>query len=106
MDDIPTCVEKIGHMHIKEKIGGIQEWNFPALGKRYVDFTSIFALLDKASNDYPLSIEINFTSDESKDLNEVNAAVQESYDYLQKLGVQYTFLAQSIMMLCYHSQLP
>jgi len=88
MEDIPTCVEKIGYMHIKDKIGGLQEWNFPALGKGHVDFPGIFALLDKANNDCPLSIEIEFTGEGPRDLNEVNEAVRESYDYLKKLGLE------------------
>jgi len=86
MDDIPTCVDKIGYMHIKDKIGGLQEWNFPALGKGHVDFPGIFALLDKAGNACPLSIEIEFTKAGPKDLGEVNEAVRESYAYLQGLG--------------------
>jgi sugar phosphate isomerase/epimerase len=86
--DIPTCVDKIGYLHIKDKIGGLQEWNFPALGKGHVDFPGIFALLDKAQNNSPMSIEIEFTKDGPKDLTEVNQAVRDSYDYLAGLGVE------------------
>lgn len=88
VDDIPTCVEKIGHVHLKDKAGGRQEWNFPALGHGYVDFPKIFELLDKAGNTCPLSIEIEFTQAGPKDLAEVNRAVSDSYRYLKGLGFE------------------
>ncbi|GAP12673.1 sugar phosphate isomerase/epimerase [Longilinea arvoryzae] len=85
--DLPRCVDKVGYMHIKDKIGGKGEWNFPALGKGEIDFPAILGLLDEAGNDCPLSIEIEFTSAGSKDLAEVNQAVRDSYDYLKDLGL-------------------
>ncbi len=88
LDDLPTCVEKIGAMHIKDKLGGQGEWNFPALGEGHVDFPAIFDLLDKAGNACPMSIEIEFTGAGPKDLAEVNQAVQDSHDYLRGLGFE------------------
>jgi hypothetical protein len=43
--------------------------------------------LERAKNNCPLSIEIEFTKDGAKDLDEVNQAVKDSYDYLKKLGL-------------------
>ena len=88
LEDIPTCVDKIGFLHIKDKIGGLKEWNFPALGKGHVDFPGIFNLLNDANNHSPMSIEIEFTSEGARDLAEVNQAVRDSYDYLTGLGVE------------------
>ncbi len=85
-DDLDACMDKIGYMHIKEKAGGRQEWNFPALGEGYVDFPMIFDKLRKAKNDCPLSIEIEFTQAGAKDLEEINQAVQTSAEYLKRLG--------------------
>jgi sugar phosphate isomerase/epimerase len=87
-DDIPTCIDRIGYMHLKDKVGGRGEWNFPALGKGQVDFPKIFGMLDKAGNACPLSIEIEFTSAGPKDLDEVNRAVRDSYEYLQAQGLK------------------
>lgn len=86
--DLPRCIDRVGYMHIKDKIGGKGEWNFPALGKGAIDFPAILRLLGKAGNDCPLSIEIEFTSAGSKDLAEVNQAVRDSYAYLKGLGLQ------------------
>ena len=88
LEDIPTCVDKIGFLHIKDKIGGLKEWNFPALGQGHVDFPGIFKLLEDAKNDSPMSIEIEFTDKGPKDLAEVNQAVKDSYDFLTGLGVE------------------
>ncbi len=88
VEDIPTCIDTIGYMHLKDKAGGNREWNFPALGQGRVDFPAIFDMLNKAGNSCPLSIEIEFTQAGPRDLAEVNSAVQESYKYLMGLGLE------------------
>ena len=87
IDDIPTCIDSIAYLHIKDKAGGHHEWNFPALGKGYVDFPRILALLDQAGNESPMSIEIEFTQNGPHDLADVNRAVRDSYTYLRNLGL-------------------
>jgi sugar phosphate isomerase/epimerase len=85
-EDLDIAMEKIGYMHLKEKAGDPKEWNFPALGKGYVDFPMIFKKLKKAENNCPFSIEIEFTKEGPKDLMEINQAVKDSYDYLKSQG--------------------
>ena len=87
-EDMPGCMDKIGFVHLKDKIGGLQEWNFPALGKGEIDIAGVLSLLDDANNNSPLSIEIEFTSAGPKDLEEVNQAVRDSYAFLHNLGVE------------------
>ncbi len=88
--DVPTdfkgCMDRIGYVHIKDKAGGHKEWNFPALGKGYVPFPELFAMMDAADNMSPYSIEIEFTQAGPKDLAEVNQAVKDSADYLRAQG--------------------
>lgn len=88
VDDIPTCIDRIAYMHIKDKAGAYHEWNFPALGEGYVDFPQILAMLKRAGNSSPMSIEIEFTKAGPKDLSEVNQAVRDSAVYLQGLGLE------------------
>jgi sugar phosphate isomerase/epimerase len=88
VDDLQTCIDKVGYMHVKDKIGGPKEWNFPAPGQGNVNFPKIFDMLEKSGNPCPLSIEIEFTSAGPKDLAEVNEAVKESHQYLTGLGLQ------------------
>lgn len=86
-EDIESCIDRIGHIHLKDKAGAYNEWNFPAIGKGKIDFKMIIDKLEKANNNCPLSIEIEFTKDGAKDLDEVNRAVKDSYDYLKLLGL-------------------
>ena len=87
-DDLSCCVQNVNYMHIKDKAGAVDEWNFPALGKGYVDFKSLFSILDERSNDAPMSIEIEFTKDGPGSLDEVNKAVSDSADYLKAMGYE------------------
>ncbi|MEM1484499.1 sugar phosphate isomerase/epimerase family protein [Oscillospiraceae bacterium PP1C4] len=87
-EDLDACIDKIEYMHLKDKSGGRQEWNFPALGKGYIDFPMVFDKLKKADNYCPLSIEIEFTQAGAENLAEVNSAVQTSADYLKSLGFE------------------
>ena len=59
---------------------------FPALGKGYVPFPELFAMMDAADNMSPYSIEIEFTQAGPKDLAEINQAVKDSADYLRAQG--------------------
>ncbi|HBM74892.1 MAG TPA: sugar phosphate isomerase/epimerase [Clostridiaceae bacterium] len=86
-EDISSCVNKICHMHLKDKAGAYNEWNFPAIGKGEIDFRMIIDKLQKADNNCPLSIEIEFTKKGSKSLDEVNQAVKDSYVYLKNIGL-------------------
>jgi sugar phosphate isomerase/epimerase len=84
--DLDVAMEKIGYMHLKEKAGEPKEWNFPALGKGYVDFPMIFEKLKAAKNNCPFSIEIEFTKEGPKNLEEIHQAVRDSYHYLKTQG--------------------
>ena len=84
--DLAGCLDKVGYVHLKEKAGGRQEWDFPALGKGYVAFPEIFKLMDDADNLSPYSIEIEFTQNGPKDLAEINQAVMDSAKYLREQG--------------------
>ena len=85
-DDVDTCMGDIAYLHLKDKAGARNAWDFPALGKGYVDFPTIFAKLEAAHNNAPFSVEIEFTQAGPKDLDEINAAVRDSADYLKAHG--------------------
>ncbi len=88
VDDLNACMDNVAYMHLKEKAGGRTEWNFPALGEGWIDFPSIFKALEKAKNDCPFSIEIEFTQDGAKDVHEVDEAMLKSAQYLQSQGFE------------------
>ena len=86
--DIVQCIDKVQFLHLKDKAGKSDEWNFPALGKGYINFPEIFRILDDAKNSAPFSIEIEFTQKGTHSLDEVNKAVKDSYNYLCAQGFQ------------------
>lgn len=86
--DLKTAVDKIGHVHLKDKAGAQAEWNFPALGKGKIDFEALFEILKENDNNSPFSIEIEFEEDGPSDLEEVNQAVKDSYDFLKEAGFE------------------
>ena len=85
-EDFAGCIDKIGYVHLKDKAAGRQEWNFPALGKGYVEFPELFKMMDDSDNMSPYSVEIEFTQKGPKDLDEINRAVMDSADYLRAQG--------------------
>ena len=87
-EDFAKCIDQVQYLHLKEKAGGEKEWNFPALGKGYVDFPAVFAQLEEKHNNSPFSVEIEFTQAGPKDLQEINQAVRDSADYLRAQGFE------------------
>ncbi|WP_347877179.1 sugar phosphate isomerase/epimerase family protein [Halanaerobium saccharolyticum] len=84
--DLKSALDKVGHLHLKDKAGAQKEWNFPALGRGNIDFEPLFKLLKESENNSPFSIEIEFREDGPADLAEVNQAVKESYQFLKEAG--------------------
>lgn len=85
-EDMDDCKEDLVYMHLKDKAGEKKEWNFPALGEGYVNFPEIFRKLEEKQNNCPFSIEIEFTPEGAGSLENVNAAVKTSAEYLKKQG--------------------
>lgn len=84
--DMEACMDDIAYIHIKDKDGEQNVWNFPYLGKGYIPFNDIFESLKKHNNNAPFSIEIEFTQDGPKDLAEIDDAVMKSKEYLERYG--------------------
>ena len=88
IDDFEKCISDVGYMHLKDKLGDKKEWNFPALGKGYIPLDKIIDILKQNNNSSCLSVEIEFTPEGVKDIDEVNQAVKDSADYLSQLGLK------------------
>lgn len=87
LDDFEKNIENIEYIHLKDKAGENNEWNFPAIGKGKINFNQLFNLLGKYNKDVPLSIEIEFTKDGPKDINEIENALNDSFEYLKGIGI-------------------
>jgi len=81
--DIQSAAPLVKHMHVKDQIGGARNWNFPAAGTGEVDFTPIFAALEAVGFDGPCSVEIEFQGEPWPSLEDVNAAMAQSYRFVR-----------------------
>ena len=82
------CMAETAYIHIKDKGGRDDVWDFPALGKGHIDFPAIFEELKAAGNDSPLSIEIEFTPEGAGSLAAVDQAVADNAAYLTANGFE------------------
>ncbi|MFA1819451.1 sugar phosphate isomerase/epimerase family protein [Virgibacillus oceani] len=84
-EDLEASIDYVKFIHLKDKLGPDDEWNFPAIGDGELDFPRLFTTLKEANYQDPISVEIEFTPDGPKNLEEVNNAVKRSYDYLSQI---------------------
>ncbi len=84
--DIAGCVDDVAFLHVKDKAGAPDEWDFPAPGKGWVDFDGIFGVLERAGNGSPFSVEIEFTPRGPGSLSQVDRAVKDSAAFFVSHG--------------------
>ncbi len=84
-EDLEASADYVSFIHLKDKLGAYNEWNFPAIGDGDMDFRRLFNTLEKANYKGPISVEIEFTAKGPENLEEVNEAVKRSYHYLSQL---------------------
>ncbi len=87
VQDLKTCVEDVAYLHLKDKAGPDDTWDFPAPGKGRIDFDGIFRVLENAKNPSPLSVEIEFTQKGPSGLEEVHQAVRDSAAFFRARGM-------------------
>lgn len=85
--DLQGIVDRIAHVHLKDKRGGRGVWDFPPIGQGHVDFKTILALLRDCNFDGPLSVEVEFLGEPWPPIDEVNRGMKASYEALGALGV-------------------
>ncbi len=86
--DLETCVKDVSYLHIKDKAGPDDVWDFPAPGKGRIDFDGIFQTLERAGNNSPFSVEIEFTQDGPGGLQQVDQAVLDSAAFFRSKGFE------------------
>lgn len=84
-EDLINGLARLKFVHLKDKAGANQEWNFPAIGKGTLNFSKIFALLQEHQYAGPISVEIEFTPDGPGSLQAVHQAVQDSFAHIRKI---------------------
>jgi len=92
-EDIKTCVSNMNFVHLKDKTGFDNSWNFPAIGKGELDLLGFISYVTEHGYQGPFSIEIEHTQDftmrdkTAGDIDFVNQVLKDSYAYLEKNGI-------------------
>lgn len=87
VEDLPGVIPRLVLVHLKDKIGGQGEWNFPAVGEGHVDFAKVLQILKDGGYSGPYSVEIEFQGEPWPPLGEVDRAFEASYKKLSSLGL-------------------
>ncbi len=92
-NEIKTCVDDIKYVHLKDKIGLANVWNYPAIGKGQLALRNLIYYMKTVNYQGPYSVEVEFTESfgmkikQKEDLQVVNQAIQDSYDFLASIGL-------------------
>ena len=88
-EEIKACVDIVKYVHLKDKIGGPKEWNFPAVGKGDLNLVAFMDYLESNGYKGPYSVEIefteNFTMNPKKpgDIDIANQAAKDSFNFFK-----------------------
>lgn len=86
VDDLEAVIPYLCHVHVKDKAGAQDEWNFPAVGEGNVDFARVLQLLRDGGYDGGLSVEIEFQGEPWPPVEEVHRSMKSARDELSRLG--------------------
>ena len=93
LEDIKTCASGVRYIHLKDKKGPREEWNFPGVGNGELPLAEFMDYMDGQRYDGPYSIEIEFTKDycmrdkdQPGDIDIADKEMSDSYAYLKSLG--------------------
>jgi len=75
-------------IHLKDNIGGKGVWNFPAIGSGEIDIKRIFKIIEDGGYSSLITLEIEYTPAGPGSIENPDATVQKSCDYLKKIGVK------------------
>ena len=83
-DDLEAALPELGYVHLKDKVGGQGEYNFPPIGDGEIDFARVLNVLDDGGYEGPISIEMEFTG-AWPPVEETHRAVSVAYQRLIRL---------------------
>lgn len=85
-EDLDKSTGSITGIHLKEKAGAQNEWNFPAVGRGDLDFSRILGILKQNGCKAPLSIEIEFTPAGPNGVEDVHESLAFSVATIERLS--------------------
>ncbi|MGQ9555196.1 MAG: sugar phosphate isomerase/epimerase family protein [Anaerolineae bacterium] len=81
--DIADIADQVVHVHLKDKIGGEMEYNFPPLGEGTIDFRPVVSALQASGYLGPYSVEIEVEGERTPE--EEDALRRQLYSFTAEL---------------------
>jgi len=82
-EDINDIADQVVHVHLKDKLGGQMEYNFPPLGEGNINFRPVISALRDSGYLGPYSVEIEVEGERSA--QQEDALRKKLYTFAEKL---------------------
>ncbi|MDR1506787.1 MAG: sugar phosphate isomerase/epimerase [Treponema sp.] len=88
-EEIKSCAELVKYVHLKDKIGGLKEWNFPAPGKGELKLGVFMDYLESTGYTGPYSVENEYTESftmnpkKAGDIAVANQAALDAFEFFK-----------------------
>lgn len=92
-EEIKDCMKDVHFVHLKDKIGYDQSWNFPEVGSGELKLLDVVKYCNENGMYGPFSMEVEFTEafvtkeKTAEDLEYVNACMKKAHDYMVANGI-------------------
>lgn len=83
--DIVPALNRLGNVHLKDKIGGKGEWNFPAVGEGELPMKELIDIIKAGGYTGFLTVEIEFTPDGPGSYEELDRSVNSAIKNLKAI---------------------
>lgn len=93
-EEITKCLDQVNFVHLKDKVGYDNVWNFPAVGSGELKLAELVKYTNDNGFYGPYSMEVEYTADftmkdgrTAEDLAYVNGEMKKAHDYMVKVGI-------------------
>ena len=93
-EEIKECMDQVKFVHLKDKIGYDQSWNFPAVGSGELKLVDVVKYCNENGMYGPFSMEVEYTDTftlkegrTEEDLAYVNGEMKKAHDYMVANGI-------------------
>ena len=87
VEELKKTIGSVASVHLKDTMGGFEDWAFPDFGEGVVDFAAVFAVLDDAGFSGPVTMELEGAEHTADDPDAMERHVGACAEHLRSLGL-------------------
>lgn len=84
--ELRKCIDYVATVELKDHGGGLEEWNFPTLGKGVVDLAGVVRMLKRHGYAGPITLEIEGVKGVEMTEAETKKMIEDSVAYVRSMG--------------------